>query len=43
MCTEGPPVKELLASSKVADPLSQSGRLSVCLLDAGLGVHPNIP
>jgi hypothetical protein len=39
----GPPVKELLAESKVADPLSQSRRSSSCLLGAGLGVRPRIP
>jgi hypothetical protein len=39
----GPPVKELLAELKVADLLSQSGRLSSCLCGAGLGVHPKIP
>ena len=43
MCTVGPPVKELLAESKVANSLSQSGRSSSCLLGAGLGVHPKIP
>ena len=39
----GPPVKELLAESKVADPFSQSGRLSSCHRGAGLGVRPRIP
>jgi hypothetical protein len=39
----GPPVKELLAKSKVADPLSQSRRSSSCLLGAGLSVRPKIP
>jgi hypothetical protein len=39
----GPPVKELLAESKVADPLSQSGRSPFCLLGTDLGVCPRIP